>query len=494
MNKALLAAIVLSGFLLVGMQPFQVAKAQPPRTIVVPDDYSSIQAAINDAAAGSTVFIKKGYYVENPVVEKSLFLVGEDRETTVLDVTGGLRVAASNVTITGLTLYDGWSGISLTAGANYCNISGNKITGSSYGIIVDGEGNSITGNIFKSIGTSSAIQLNGASNNRVSNNSIESCVEGIQILDGSSNNVITENTIIDCSDMAIRFKHASYNTLTHNSISHCGCGTSIYASNKNQISSNDYFGNAVQFSADEWYYIAWGGSPSVNTIDRNYWSNYNGTDADNDGVGDTPYIIDSSNQDDNPLTSPTRPEPPAPTQTPPSTLTASLSESASALNNGNPINFTVSTDGGVAPYNFTWYIDGQVAAITGSSHYSTSSLLVGSHHAYVQVTDASGNSANTLTVGFNVLPSASQTYSPSPSQQPTQTPPYSPTATPTSSSSLIQIQTEESTQSPNPTPNTASLDGLPLVLIASSAAIIASIAAVAYFRKQKMKTRQATGS
>jgi hypothetical protein len=29
----------------------------------------------------------------------------------------------------------------------------------------------------------------------------------------------------------------------------------------------------------------------------NYWSNYNGTDANLDGVGDTPYIIDDFNQD-----------------------------------------------------------------------------------------------------------------------------------------------------------------------------------------------------
>ena len=33
----------------------------------------------------------------------------------------------------------------------------------------------------------------------------------------------------------------------------------------------------------------------------NYWSSYNGTDANLDGVGDTPYIIDDYNQDNYPL-------------------------------------------------------------------------------------------------------------------------------------------------------------------------------------------------
>ncbi|MEJ2242892.1 MAG: NosD domain-containing protein, partial [Candidatus Bathyarchaeota archaeon] len=36
----------------------------------------------------------------------------------------------------------------------------------------------------------------------------------------------------------------------------------------------------------------------------NYWSNYNGTDNNGDGTGDTPYIIDENNQDNYPLMEP----------------------------------------------------------------------------------------------------------------------------------------------------------------------------------------------
>ena len=39
-----------------------------------------------------------------------------------------------------------------------------------------------------------------------------------------------------------------------------------------------------------------------NGEEGNYWSDYNGTDDDGDGIGDTPYIIDVQNQDRYPLT------------------------------------------------------------------------------------------------------------------------------------------------------------------------------------------------
>jgi len=36
----------------------------------------------------------------------------------------------------------------------------------------------------------------------------------------------------------------------------------------------------------------------------NYWSDYDGLDVDDDGIGDTPYAIESNAQDDYPLMNP----------------------------------------------------------------------------------------------------------------------------------------------------------------------------------------------
>ena len=296
-KKAFMAAIllVLLSAMLVGAPHIRAVS----KTIVVPDTYPTIQAAINNASEGDTIFVKKGVYVENPVVNKSVSLVGEDRDATVIDVTAGLKVESNNVTITGFTIYDGWAGISLDA--NYCNISGNKITDSTNGIVLFGENNSITENVFESIGLSSAIQLNFANRNLVSNNHIDSCVEGIQIWQNSNNNTVIENTIIDCQDTAINFQYSNDNVIIGNNISRSGLGTSIYGSNRNIISNNNYFYNIGQFGASESYYLTFGYNRSVNNINGNYWSDYN---ANGDGIGDIPYIIDANNKDNYPLMKP----------------------------------------------------------------------------------------------------------------------------------------------------------------------------------------------
>ena len=141
--------------------------------------------------------------MENPVVNKSVSLIGEDRDATVIDVTAGLKVESDNVTITGLTIYDGWQGITISA--NNSKISGNKITNTQYGIVLlNSQNSTITENILQSIGLSAAIQLSYSNNNLLKNNYIDSCTEGIQLREGSSNNMVTENIMTNCQDVAIR--------------------------------------------------------------------------------------------------------------------------------------------------------------------------------------------------------------------------------------------------------------------------------------------------
>jgi hypothetical protein len=72
----------------------------------------------------------------------------------------------------------------------------------------------------------------------------------------------------------------------------------------NTIYHNNFVNNTVQAEVGE-------ASSVVNIWDDgypsggNYWNNYNGTDNDGDGIGDTPYILNENNQDNYPLVNPT---------------------------------------------------------------------------------------------------------------------------------------------------------------------------------------------
>lgn len=61
-------------------------KAQS-KTIVVPDDYSTIASAIENATDGDTVFVKSGTYNESTlVINKVIWLQGEDQLTTKINL------------------------------------------------------------------------------------------------------------------------------------------------------------------------------------------------------------------------------------------------------------------------------------------------------------------------------------------------------------------------------------------------------------------------
>jgi len=79
-----------------------------PKVITVPDEYFLIQEAINNSRQGDTVFVKSGIYFEHIVVDKnSLRLVGENRDTTIIDGNGTgitVYVEANNTVLSDFTI------------------------------------------------------------------------------------------------------------------------------------------------------------------------------------------------------------------------------------------------------------------------------------------------------------------------------------------------------------------------------------------------------
>ena len=316
------------------------------------------------------------------------------------------------------------SGYALTGDVNediIVGISNTVFDGNGYhsirGVFLIGVSNVTIQNC--SISTDGAISLDGASNVTIVNNTLTGAdfpwyETGAISIHSSSLVKIVRNVIANgCSGIIMLESHD--NLITENNITgmstnwpHESAAIILYNSTNNTFYHNNFINNA--------HGVMVNGVSSGNTWDNgypnggNYWGDNSGSQWFDDRY---------------PLSSPFTTTLLTPA------MNASLAESASALNFGSTINFTVSVEGGNAPFTYAWYIDGELVENSTSPYYATDSQPVGSHHIYVEVKDADNNTAKTLSPEFNVLPSLTDmpSSSVSPTQQPTPEP--SQTASPT---------------------------------------------------------------
>ena len=263
-------------------------------TIIVPDDYSMIQEAINNAIDGDTVLVKAGTYYEQVVVNKSLSIFGEKKENTLIDgnKTGPvILVAANGVNLTEFTIRAGQNSHPICdvwlENVSKCSIHGNILTYSFYGVYLDeSNGNSI----YENFATDVSIGICGFR---------------------SDWNSVFRNEFVANSFAGINFHLCSFNNVTENLISGNSVGMRLLdGANNNTIHHNNFVNNTVQVYVQSSYNNIWDdGYPSGG----NYWSDYGGVDEFNgsyqnvtgrDGIGDIPYVIDANNRDNYPLMDP----------------------------------------------------------------------------------------------------------------------------------------------------------------------------------------------
>jgi parallel beta-helix repeat protein len=126
---------------------------------------------------------------------------------------------------------------------------------------------------------------------------------GISVGGSPATAIITKNTLTEC-ETGISLQSSSQNRVIQNSITDCGTGISIFSSNNNVFYHNSFVNNKQQVS-EQHYALQWPLNTYYqsfnNTWDSNFWSDYNGTDANGDGVGDTPYLVYENYTDHHPL-------------------------------------------------------------------------------------------------------------------------------------------------------------------------------------------------
>ncbi len=152
-SKRNIFTMLLVALLAVTLLPYAVVQAQT-KTLIVPDQYSTIQAAVDSASAGDTVFVKAGTYALSGqiLINKPLSLIGENTSTTIIDQQplpyGGasIKIMADNVTVSGFTIQNSdhgilvgkWDPTNTSNAAVNCHIQGNKLLNGNYGIWVEG--------------------------------------------------------------------------------------------------------------------------------------------------------------------------------------------------------------------------------------------------------------------------------------------------------------------------------------------------------------------
>jgi len=180
------------------------------------------------------------------------------------------------------------------------SVSGNNITNNGYGIILESSsnssvsGNNITGNSWD------GILLGSSSNNIISGNNISANIHHAIELLSSSNNSIAGNTITNNGLGVSLYSSSNYNSISGNDITNNVYGIWLVRSNNSSIFHNDFINNTQQAYSSDSVNVWDDGYPSGG----NYWSDYTGVDADGDGIGDTPHILDVQNVDNYPLMQP----------------------------------------------------------------------------------------------------------------------------------------------------------------------------------------------
>lgn len=303
----------------------------------------SIQEAIDLARPGDTIEVMSGTYSGILDITKEVSLIGIDsgEGMPVINagsIIGSVFMTANNSRISGFKIVNrNGDGIDVISSKNIISnntieacgaaiyllfsegntISNNNVTIRCQGVmgILSSDGimlahsdeNLIQGNIAS--GASMGIYLYYSHNNTILRNTAQMNDHGIAIK-GSKNNTVLENCVCNSKEEGIGLlSGCTGNSVTKNNVTNNSIGIYLRDSNHNIVYLNDFIDNLQNAlssgSENRWHSpeeISYSCSSKGYTgFLGNYWSDYEGTDTDGNGLGDVSHRFEYDSQDDYPL-------------------------------------------------------------------------------------------------------------------------------------------------------------------------------------------------
>ena len=195
-------------------------------TIYVPDNFATIQGAVDAANPGDNIIVRDGTYTENIDVNKDHLTIRSENGADVTIVQAAIagdhvfEVKSDYLDISGFTIKKAtgtWSAGIYLDSASYCEISNNKLWDNGYGIATrtywPAENNIITHNICENNDRGIFISYSSGSNSIIQNECRQNNV-GIFVAGG--NNTLTSNTVENNTRGLLLYYSNGNNTLTNN--------------------------------------------------------------------------------------------------------------------------------------------------------------------------------------------------------------------------------------------------------------------------------------
>jgi nitrous oxidase accessory protein len=321
--KGELVQIVLIIFLIM----LGAAVAQGDASVIIVNNsgegnYTSIQEAVRNAQNGDTILVSPGVYRENIKVDKELTILSystlsgsqTDRTYVIGAMPGNavFNVSTSNVTIEGFHIAGDPSGTDKYGNAGLylesvrnCSLRNNTLMLNDLGIVLkNSQGTYLEGNLV-SLG-SKGITLDNSEGNVLSDNLVMRNDQGVS-LNNSFNNTLINNTA-DSNEIGIFLKMSQGNELAYNLVLKNKYGIRGHSAGTNILTGNNLYLNDVGVHLSDSSNNSLYGNEFINVVNAidegrniwnsssagNFWGNHERTEADENGIIGTPYIINST--------------------------------------------------------------------------------------------------------------------------------------------------------------------------------------------------------